>query len=56
MLETYNTYHPDLKEECGVCGVFAHRDSAHLVYLGLTSLQHRGQELLDKQNERLSTA
>ncbi len=44
MLETYNTYHPDLKEECGVCGVFAHRDSAHLVYLGLTSLQHRGQE------------
>src|SRR3989338_4570933 len=39
-----NTYHPDLKEECGVCGIFAHRDSARLVYLGLTALQHRGQE------------
>ncbi len=33
-----------MKEECGVCGVFGHRDAAHLVYLGLTSLQHRGQE------------
>ncbi|OGR83910.1 MAG: amidophosphoribosyltransferase [Elusimicrobia bacterium RIFCSPLOWO2_01_FULL_54_10] len=33
-----------LKEECGVCGVFGHRDAGHLVYLGLTSLQHRGQE------------
>ena len=33
-----------LKEECGVSGVFGHRDAAHLVYLGLTSLQHRGQE------------
>jgi len=38
------TVHPDLKEECGVCGVYAHRQSAHLVYLGLTALQHRGQE------------
>jgi len=33
-----------LREECGVCGVFGRRDAAHLVYLGLTSLQHRGQE------------
>jgi len=36
--------HPDLREECGVCGVFGHRDCARLVYLGLTALQHRGQE------------
>jgi amidophosphoribosyltransferase len=36
--------HPDLREECGVCGVFNHREAAHLVYLGLTALQHRGQE------------
>ncbi len=34
----------ELKEECGVCGVYSHRDAAHLVYLGLTALQHRGQE------------
>lgn len=40
----HNTYHPDMREECGVCGIYNHRDSAHLTYLGLTSLQHRGQE------------
>lgn len=34
----------ELKEECGVTGVFNHRDASHLVYLGLTALQHRGQE------------
>ncbi|MBI3013454.1 MAG: amidophosphoribosyltransferase, partial [Elusimicrobia bacterium] len=39
-----NVCHPDLKEECGVCGVFSHRDASHLVYIGLTALQHRGQE------------
>lgn len=39
-----NLEHPDLKEECGVCGVYSHRDASHLVYLGLTALQHRGQE------------
>ena len=44
MHEIFNTFHPDLREECGVCGVYAHRDSARLVYLGLTALQHRGQE------------
>ena len=30
--------------ECGVCGVFNHRDSAKLTYFGLYALQHRGQE------------
>lgn len=34
-----------LNEECGVFGVFApNRDVAELIYLGLFSLQHRGQE------------
>jgi amidophosphoribosyltransferase len=29
---------------CGVFGVFGHPEAAHLVYLGLYALQHRGQE------------
>ena len=43
-LENLPLPHPDLREECGIMGVSNHRDAAHLVYLGLTSLQHRGQE------------
>ncbi|MFA5353832.1 MAG: amidophosphoribosyltransferase [Thermodesulfovibrionales bacterium] len=31
-------------EECGVFGVFGHPEAANLTYLGLYSLQHRGQE------------
>jgi amidophosphoribosyltransferase len=31
-------------DECGVFGVFRHRDAAALVALGLHALQHRGQE------------
>ncbi len=31
-------------EECGVVGVFNQAEAANLVYLGLYSLQHRGQE------------
>ncbi|KAF0178624.1 MAG: amidophosphoribosyltransferase, partial [Nitrospirae bacterium] len=34
----------DIHEECGVCGVFGHPESANLTYLGLYALQHRGQE------------
>lgn len=30
--------------ECGVCGIFNHKDSAKLTYFGLYALQHRGQE------------
>ena len=30
--------------ECGVFGVYGHADAAHLTYLGLHGLQHRGQE------------
>lgn len=33
-----------LKEECGVFGIFNHEEAANLAYLGLHSLQHRGQE------------
>ncbi len=32
------------KEECGICGIFGHQDSAKLTYFGLYALQHRGQE------------
>ena len=32
------------KDECGVCGIFGHSDSARLTYFGLYALQHRGQE------------
>lgn len=31
-------------EECGVFGIFGHRDAAALTTLGLHALQHRGQE------------
>ncbi len=33
-----------LHEECGVFGIWNHPDAAHLTYLGLYALQHRGQE------------
>ena len=33
-----------LKEECGVFGVYGVEDAAQITYLGLYSLQHRGQE------------
>jgi len=32
------------KHECGVCGIYGHKDSAKLAYFGLYALQHRGQE------------
>jgi amidophosphoribosyltransferase len=31
-------------DQCGVFGVFGHPEAAHLTYLGLYALQHRGQE------------
>lgn len=33
-----------LNEECGVFGIWNHPDAAQLTYMGLHSLQHRGQE------------
>ncbi len=32
------------KDECGVFGVYNHPEAANITYLGLYSLQHRGQE------------
>ena len=32
------------REECGVVGIYGRPEAANLVYLGLYSLQHRGQE------------
>ncbi len=34
----------ELKDKCGVFGVFNHPDAAYLAYLGLYALQHRGEE------------
>lgn len=31
-------------EECGIFGIYGHREAANLTYLGLYALQHRGQE------------
>ena len=33
-----------LHEACGVFGIFGHSEASKLTYLGLYSLQHRGQE------------
>ena len=33
-----------LKDECGIFGVFNHEQASELTYLGLFSLQHRGEE------------
>lgn len=33
-----------LNEECGVFGVWGHKEAAQITYYGLHSLQHRGQE------------
>ncbi len=32
------------REECGIFGVFGHREASRITYLGLYALQHRGQE------------
>ena len=34
----------ELKDHCGIFGVFSHPEAANLTYLGLHALQHRGQE------------
>ena len=33
-----------INEECGVFGVWNHKEASKLTYFGLHSLQHRGQE------------
>ena len=34
----------EVKDKCGVFGVFGHKDASYLSYLGLYALQHRGEE------------
>ncbi|HSU73207.1 MAG TPA: amidophosphoribosyltransferase [Candidatus Binatia bacterium] len=34
----------EIKEACGIFGVYSHPDAAYLTFLGLQALQHRGQE------------
>ena len=34
----------ELREECGIFGVWGHRDASNVTRLGLFALQHRGQE------------
>ena len=34
----------DLREKCGVFGIYGHPDAAAITALGLHALQHRGQE------------
>ena len=34
----------EIKEYCGLFGIFNHPQAAQLTYLGLFSLQHRGEE------------
>jgi len=35
---------PEIKEFCGIVGIYNHPEAAHLTYHGLFTLQHRGQE------------
>lgn len=45
MLDSFPILLPSiLKEECGIFGVYGHKDAAKLTYFGLYALQHRGQE------------
>lgn len=34
----------EIKEHCGIIGIYGHPEAAEMAYLGLYSLQHRGQE------------
>jgi amidophosphoribosyltransferase len=43
-------------DQCGLFGIFGHPEAAHLTYLGLYALQHRGQEsagIVASDGERL---
>jgi len=42
--DNFNWGGDELREECGVFGIFGHSDATTLVALGLQALQHRGQE------------
>ncbi len=34
----------ELKDKCGVFGIYGHKEAAYLTYLGIYALQHRGEE------------
>jgi len=40
---SFASRHKD-RDMCGIFGIFGHDEAAHLTYLGLHALQHRGQE------------
>lgn len=40
----YDPVEDRIKDECGVFGIYGHENVAEMVYLGLFSLQHRGEE------------
>ncbi|WP_324681764.1 amidophosphoribosyltransferase [Bibersteinia trehalosi] len=44
MFEYEYEHSRSLNEECGIFGVWGHEDANQIVYYGLHSLQHRGQE------------
>ncbi|HEX9837314.1 MAG TPA: amidophosphoribosyltransferase [Alphaproteobacteria bacterium] len=44
MITTHPFDDDHLHEECGIFGVYGHRDAAALTALGMHALQHRGQE------------
>jgi amidophosphoribosyltransferase len=49
----------EMKDECGVFGIFGHPEAAHLTYLGLYALQHRGEEsagIVAADGQRLRTS
>jgi amidophosphoribosyltransferase len=35
---------PKMRHHCGIFGIYEHQEAAHITYLGLFALQHRGQE------------
>ncbi|MBD3425930.1 MAG: amidophosphoribosyltransferase [Candidatus Omnitrophica bacterium] len=43
-METFLSDKSDKKEYCGVFGIFDHQNAREITYLGLYSLQHRGEE------------
>ena len=50
-----------LRDECGVFGIYGQADAAHMTYLGMYALQHRGQEsagiaVANEERLRLSRA
>ena len=42
-LASFNVDGDRLREECGLFGIYGHRDAAAITALGLHALQHRGE-------------